>query len=170
MNLEEVRAIVVMGVAGCGKTTVGEILAESLGWEFLEGDSLHPQRNVDLMSEGTPLTDDDRMPWLAAIAEWMRSRVSHGNPVVVACSALARRYRDVLRESGAEGVLFVYLEGDRETFERRIASRTGHFMKAGMLESQFRTLEPPQKDEQYIAIDVRLSPTDAVESIRSAII
>jgi len=109
-----VRAVVVMGVAGCGKSTVAALLAERLGWELLEGDGLHPATNVERMSAGVPLTDDDRAPWLAAIAEWMRERLDAGRPVVVACSALARRYRDVLRR---DDVLFLHLSGRITKYE-----------------------------------------------------
>ncbi len=164
-----IKAIVVMGVAGCGKTTVGELLAQSLGWEFLEGDSVHPPHNIELMSAGIPLSDEDRIPWLVSIGSWMRDQASEDRPVVVTCSALARRYRDRLRSTATQDILFAYLQGDRDTIELRISARSGHFMKAGMLDSQFAALEPPQPDELHVTIDLRLSPTDAVAGIRSAL-
>ncbi|MET3566179.1 gluconokinase [Leifsonia sp. 563] len=151
-----VRAVVVMGVAGCGKSTVAALLAERLGWERLEGDGLHPATNVERMSAGVPLTDDDRAPWLAAIAEWMRERLDVGRPVVVACSALARRYRDVLRR---DDVLFLHLSGSPELLEARLASREHHFMKSGMLQSQLATLEPPAGDERHLTLDIAEPPS-----------
>ena len=156
------RAIVVMGVSGCGKTTVAGLLADALGWDFLEGDRLHPPRNVELMSSGIPLTDDDRAPWLAEIATWMDERLADGRSVVVACSALARRYRDVLRR---DDLTFVHLAGTRAQLAARLSERQGHFMKAGMLDSQLAVLEPPQADEDRLTVDVALSPADAVAGI-----
>ncbi|CAM5400848.1 gluconokinase [Leifsonia shinshuensis] len=155
MTASRVTTIVVMGVAGCGKSTVAALLAERLGWELLEGDSLHPAGNVERMSAGVPLDDADRAPWLAAIADRMRERRAAGRPVVVACSALARRYRDVLR---GEGVVFAHLSGSRDLLERRIAERSGHFMKAGMLDSQLRTLEPLGADEAGVTADIDAEP------------
>lgn len=162
MRPTQVSAIVVMGVAGCGKSTVAALLAEKLGWELLEGDDLHPARNVERMRAGIPLDDDDRAPWLAAVAERMRDRRAAGRPLVVTCSALARRYRDVLR---ADGVLFAHLDGSRELLERRIAERSAHFMKAGMLDSQLRTLEPPEQDESSVTVDIDAAPQVIVDRL-----
>lgn len=162
MTASRVTTIVVMGVAGCGKSTVAALLAERLGWELLEGDSLHPARNVERMSAGVPLDDADRAPWLAAIADRMRERRAAGRPLVVACSALARRYRDVLR---GDGVAFAHLSGSRELLERRIAERSGHFMKAGMLDSQLGTLEPLGADEAGVTADIDAEPDALVARI-----
>jgi gluconokinase len=162
MRPTQVSAIVVMGVAGCGKSTVAALLAERLGWELLEGDDLHPARNVERMRAGIPLDDDDRAPWLAAVAERMRDRRAAGQPLVVTCSALARRYRDVLR---ADGVLFAHLDGSRELLERRIVERSAHFMKAGMLDSQLRTLEPPEQDESSVTVDIDAVPQVIVDRL-----
>ncbi|MEY9851952.1 gluconokinase [Leifsonia sp. EB41] len=156
--------IVVMGVAGCGKSTVAALLADRLGWDLLEGDSLHPARNVERMSAGVPLDDADRAPWLAAIADRVREGAAAGRPLVVACSALARRYRDVLR---GKGVVFAYLAGTRDLLESRIAARSGHFMKPGMLDSQLRTLEPPQPDEAAVTVDIDAEPEAIVAGILS---
>ena len=162
MGAAEVRALVVMGVAGCGKSTVAALLADQLGWELLEGDSLHPAANVERMRDGIPLDDEDRAPWLRAVAAWTNAHIDAGRPVVVACSALARRYRDVLR---AEGVVFVHLTGTIELHAERIAARKDHFMKAGMLESQLRTLEPPQADEAHVTVDIALEPRALVAQV-----
>jgi gluconokinase len=167
MTTSQVSTIVVMGVAGCGKSTVAALLAERLGWELLEGDSLHPARNVERMSAGVPLDDADRAPWLAAIAERIREHRREGRPLVVACSALARRYRDILR---GEGVVFAYLSGSRELLEQRIAARSGHFMKPGMLDSQLRTLEPPQPDEASVTVGIDAEPAVIVAGIVSGLV
>jgi gluconokinase len=160
------RAVVVMGVAGCGKSTVAALLAERLGWELLEGDALHPAANVERMRAGIPLTDDDRAPWLAAIASWMDERLAAGRSVVVACSALARRYRDVLR---LDKVVFVHLTGSPELLAGRLASREYHFMKAGMLRSQLATLEPPAADERHIALTIDAAPSALADRVLSAL-
>jgi len=142
--------IVVMGVAGCGKSTIGAALAERLGAEFLDGDSLHPQANIDKMASGTPLNDDDRAPWLAEIGRRFRASNS---ALVIACSALKRDYRDIIR-SADPTVVFVHLHGTRELLNARMTSRPGHFMPASLLDSQLATLEPLQDDEAGCAVDV----------------
>ena len=157
-----VRAVVVMGVAGCGKSTVAALLAARLGWELLEGDALHPAANIERMGAGIPLTDEDRAPWLAAIASWMGER----RPVVVACSALTRRYRDVLR---ADDVLFVHLTGSPELLGDRLAAREHHFMKAGMLQSQLALLEPPAHDERHLTLDIDASPAELSDRVAAAL-
>ncbi len=157
-----VRAVVVMGVAGCGKSTVASLLAAHLGWELLEGDALHPDANIERMGAGIPLTDEDRAPWLAAIASWMAER----RPVVVACSALTRRYRDVLR---ADDVLFVHLTGTPDLLGDRLAAREHHFMKAGMLQSQLALLEPPADDERHLTVGIDAPPAELVERIAAAV-
>ena len=145
--------LVVMGVAGSGKTAVAEELARRLDWPFLEGDSLHPVENVEKMSSGEPLTDADRMPRLRRIAEWIQARLDAGENGVVTCSALKRSYREVLNRR-REGVVFVHLAGERATLEERMGARTGHFMPPGMLDSQLATLEEPAPDEPAVRVSI----------------
>ncbi|MFD3807151.1 gluconokinase [Streptomyces sp. NPDC058619] len=152
------RVFVVMGVAGTGKTTVGRLLAEALALPYAEGDAFHPAANVAKMSDGIPLEDADRWPWLDAIGDWIRTRDGRGGGVVAA-SSLKRAYRDRLRESGPRTV-FVHLTGDRPLIEERMAARKGHFMPPALLDSQFATLEPLQPDEAGVVIDVSGSPED----------
>lgn len=141
-----------MGVSGCGKTSVGQRVAGHLGWPFLEGDALHPPANVARMHAGHPLDDADRAPWLDAIGEWMDARVAAGTSAVIACSALKRRYRDRLRR-GRAGVCFALLDVGRPELERRLRDRPGHFMPASLLDSQLATLEPPTPDEPAFIVD-----------------
>ena len=133
--------IVVMGVAGCGKTSVAEALARRIGGEWIDADAYHPEANVAKMSAGIPLTDADRAGWLATLAQLLRDRAGSGRPTVLACSALKEAYRRVLRVS--PDVRFLYLRGSFEVIEARMKARVDHFMKPGLLESQFRTLEEP---------------------------
>lgn len=149
--------LVVMGVAGSGKTTVGEDIAAVMGWRFQEGDALHPPANVAKMAGGTPLTDADRWPWLAAIAGVMAGWRAEGVSGVVACSALKRAYRDALRDGHAD-VRVLYLAGSRALIGERLSSRRGHFMPPALLDSQFATLEEPGADEDALAVDVALAP------------
>jgi gluconokinase len=145
--------IVVMGVSGCGKSTVGRALAQRLQVNFVEGDALHPERNVAKMAAGTPLTDADRHGWLQAVAEQLSNATAEANGVVASCSALKRRYRDLLR-TGAPDLRFVFLHGDPALLAQRVATRAGHYMPASLLQSQLDTLEPPQPDEAAIALDI----------------
>ncbi|WP_115788287.1 gluconokinase [Arthrobacter silvisoli] len=147
------RHIVVMGVAGCGKSTVGAALAERLGAGFLDGDALHPQSNITKMASGTPLNDDDRAPWLAEVG---RRFAASDPPLVIACSALKRSYRDIIR-SADDSVVFVHLHGTREVLSERMNSRPGHFMPASLLDSQLATLEPLQADEAGTVLDIALA-------------
>lgn len=147
--------LVLMGVSGCGKSTVGGVLAGRLGWDFGEGDDLHPPENVAKMAAGHPLTDDDRWPWLGRVAGWIRDHVDNDRPGIVTCSALKRSYRDVLR---GEHVVFVYLRGTKEQIAARLTSRHGHYMPSSLLDSQFDALQPPGKDEQSITIDIGAAP------------
>jgi gluconokinase len=149
-------AIVVMGVAGAGKTTVGLRLAEALGGQFIDGDDLHTEEARAKMSRGQPLTDDDRWPWLDRIAAALGEGVSRGVTTVVASSALKRVYRGRLRERVHGGLRFVYLRADRELMRARVASRRGHYMPASLVDSQFATLEPPDGEADVIAM-----PADA---------
>ncbi|PPH24382.1 gluconokinase [Rathayibacter rathayi] len=157
-----VRAVVVMGVSGSGKSTVASLLSGRLGWEFLEGDDLHPQANVDKMHAGIPLTDEDRAPWLAEIARVLEQRIAAGASVVVTCSALRRRYRDVLRRND---LVFAHLAGSRDRIAARLASRVGHFMPTTLLDSQFEALEPLGDDEFHVTVDVGGAPEEEVAAI-----
>ncbi|MFG2183021.1 gluconokinase [Streptomyces abikoensis] len=154
--------VVVMGVAGTGKTTVGPLVADALGVPYAEGDDFHPPANIAKMSAGTPLDDDDRAPWLDAIGDWAHGRADGGG--VVSCSALKRAYRDRLR-AAAPGLVFLHLTGDRELIAGRMAARKGHFMTTRLLDSQFATLEPLGADEAGIAVDV--APEAAVIAERA---
>jgi carbohydrate kinase (thermoresistant glucokinase family) len=144
--------LVIMGVSGAGKSTIAALLAERLGWTFEEGDSLHPTANVEKMAAGVPLTDDDRWPWLAKIADWIDGRLDTGENGIITCSALKRSYRNVLNRRGS-GVEFVYLALDRADLEERVEHREGHFMPAALLDSQLDTLEPPTTTEPAIQVD-----------------
>lgn len=155
-----VDAIVVMGVSGCGKTSVGRHLAHRLGWPYLEGDEFHPPANIAKMAAGIPLQDEDRWGWLASIAARISEARCGGDRVVVSCSALKRRYRDRLREA-APRILFVHLQGDRETIMGRMVLRTGHYMPATLLDSQLADLEPPEADELALVFGIDPSP-DAI--------
>lgn len=140
-----------MGVSGAGKTTLAQGIVDATGWDFLEGDELHPPENVAKMSSGTPLTDEDRWPWLRAVGEWISGREAKGEPAVIACSALRRSYRDLLRE-GREHVEFLMIDVPAEELHRRLEERTDHYMKASMLQSQLDTLEPLEGDEPGITL------------------
>ncbi len=159
--------IVVMGVSATGKTTVGEGLAEELGCEFIEGDALHPSANIEKMSAGIPLTDEDRWPWLQAIAELVAVRDHEGTSTVVTCSALKRAYRDVLRD--AAPTFFVHLEAPFEVLQERMSHRTKHFMPTTLLRSQFDTLEPLEDDEAGAAVDVTPPLDEVVEEAVNAV-
>lgn len=154
--------LVIMGVSGSGKSTVAGLLADRLGWDLEEGDDLHPASNVAKMHAGQPLTDEDRWPWLESIAEWIRAHTAAGRPGVVTCSALKKRYRDVLR---GEGVVFVFLEGSKDKISDRLASRHGHFMPPALLESQFEALEAPTEDENFLVLCVSATPADEAQEI-----
>ena len=147
--------VVLMGVCGCGKSTIGRALAAELDWPFLDADTVHPQANVAKMAAGIPLTDEDRWPWFDRIVAEMRRHAAAGKHVVIACSALKQAYRDRLASGGS--VRFVYLKGDAKTIGPRLAGRTGHFMPASLLASQFATLEEPA---DAIVIDI-VQPVEA---------
>lgn len=159
---------VVMGVSGCGKTTVARAVAARLGWPLQEGDALHPAENVAKMAAGTPLSDADRRPWLAAVADWIDGRRRAGGHGLITCSALKRDYRRVIVGDRPD-VRLVYLRGDRDTIARRLAARTGHFMPASLLASQFATLEEPGGEERPIVVDVAGEPDEVVESVVAAV-
>jgi len=146
--------IVVMGVAGSGKTTIASALAETLGVPFVEGDSLHPAANVKKMASGIPLTDEDRWPWLEAIGERIEVERVTGHGVVVSCSALRHAYRDCLRKEVHGTVQFILLDGSPELIGDRMKKRKGHFMPPALLDSQFATLEKPTPDEHAVVLDI----------------
>jgi gluconokinase len=160
--------LVIMGVSGCGKSTVGSLLAGRLGWEFEDGDWFHPAANVDKMHQGIPLTDDDRRPWLEAIAAFIDEARSAGRPVVLACSALKRRYRNIIVGDRPD-VRLVYLKGSEPLIARRIATRHGHFMPPGLLHSQFEALEEPGADERPLVVSIEPRPREIVEQIATAL-
>jgi gluconokinase len=154
--------IVVMGVASSGKTSLGERLAAQLGWPFRDADSFHPPENVAKMAGGTPLNDEDRKPWLAAIAAWIDDLRATGRNGIVTCSALKRAYRRVIVGDRPD-VALVYLKGSRELIGQRMAQRQHHFMPTALLDSQFATLEEPGPDERPLVVSVE-SSKDAIES------
>ena len=156
--------IVVMGVSGCGKTTIASRLAGRLGWPFAEADNFHSQANVAKMRSGIPLEDDDRWPWLDALAEWIDARRAEGRDCVVACSALKRAYRERLAR-GHDDLRFVYLRGDYDTISSRLAGRTGHYMPLALLKTQFDALEEPGDDEQPLILDIDEAPEAMVDTI-----
>lgn len=153
-------ALVVMGVSGSGKSTIAGRLAVRLGWRFEDGDKYHPPANVAKMSAGQPLTDEDRWPWLQAIADEIDRLSAAGQRAVVACSALKRAYRDILVH-GRDDIRIVFLNGTQELIAGRLAARKGHFMPPGLLASQFKALQPPQADERPISVSID-APVEAI--------
>jgi gluconokinase len=163
------RHVLVMGVSGSGKTTVGRALAEELGVEMIEGDDHHPPENVAKMAAGIPLTDADRGPWLQTLAELLTDRHKRGEDTVLACSALRRTYRDVLRAAVPDSeTLMIQLDADRETLRSRMESRTGHYMPPALLDSQLATLEPLEPDEPGVILDATQPPNVVVAAAVSA--
>ena len=156
--------LVLMGVSGCGKTTVAQILGERLHWAFEEGDALHPQANVDKMAAGHALDDADRAPWLAKVADWVDARLDAGQCGVITCSALKRSYRSLIDRRGA-GVEFVYLHGSRELIASRLVTRHGHFIPTSLLDSQFAALEEPAADEPAIRVEIGATPAEIAAEI-----
>lgn len=154
--------VIVMGVAGSGKTTIGRRLAEALSWPFCDGDDLHPPANLEKMAAGLPLTDADRLPWLRELRRRIERHLDAGENAVIACSALKASYREILARD-REAVRFVHLTGSPELIRRRLEQRQGHFMKALMLDSQLAALEPPA---DAVAVDVAGSPEEVVAEIR----
>jgi gluconokinase len=153
-----------MGVSGSGKSTIGEKLAERLGWSYEDGDKFHPPSNVAKMSAGQPLTDEDRWPWLQAIANEIDRVCEAGEHAVIACSALKRAYRDILVH-GRNDVRIIYLKGTQDLIASRLALRKGHFMPPGLLASQFRTLEPPHASENPVTVSIDASVETIVDDI-----
>lgn len=156
--------LIVMGVSGSGKTTIGTMLAERLGWPYKDGDDFHPQSNIDKMHAGHPLTDEDRWPWLRAIAAHIDELRAKGEHAVITCSALKRSYRDILIGDRPD-VRLVYLDGDKELIKRRLATRHGHFMPPELLDSQFATLEVPGPNERPIVASIAPKPEAIVDAI-----
>lgn len=157
--------IVLFGVAGAGKTTVGKLLARDLGWRFLEADDFHPEQNIAKMRAGRPLTDRDRWPWLQRLQQEIQQCVAAGDNAVLACSALKRKYRDLLRAN--RSVKFVFLRSNHPLIEKRLRQRRRHFMNPHLLQSQFAHLEEPHSDENVATLDAGRSPRELVEEIKT---
>jgi carbohydrate kinase (thermoresistant glucokinase family) len=161
------RVIVLMGVSGCGKSTTGRYLSRALGWPFRDADTFHPDANIQKMSRGVPLDDEDRMPWLRAIAEWIDGHRTAGTCGIVSCSALKKPYREILIGRRSD-VALVYLQGSFALISDRLSRRKGHFMPPELLRSQFAALEEPTREELALRIPVRLPPKRVVERILAA--
>jgi gluconokinase len=157
--------VIIFGVSGAGKTTVGKLLARELGWRFLEADDFHPATNIKKMRSGHPLTDEDRWPWLERLRQRIGDSLAAGQNAVLACSALKRVYRDRLRVS--DEVKFVFLRGDYARVEKQLRSRHGHFMDPALLRSQFDDLEEPQRDENVLTIELGRTPEQIVRAIKT---
>lgn len=166
MTTAQQPVLVIMGVSGSGKSTVAALLAGQLGWDLAEGDDMHPDENVEKMHAGHPLTDEDRWPWLETVASWISEHAMAGVPGIITCSALKKIYRDVLR---GNHVVFVHLVGSKDQIGRRLVARTGHYMPAGLLDSQISTLEPPGPDENVLEIDVGAKPAIEAAEIIAAL-
>ena len=160
--------LVMMGVSGSGKTTVGEALARRLGWPFQEGDDFHPPENIARMKAGRPLTDADRAPWLARVETWISGQLASGDSGVITCSALRRSYRSAL-VAGRDGVVLVYLKGTRERMAERLQARRGHFMPPALLASQLATLEEPTRSEHPVVVDIGAPVETQVDQIVAAL-
>ena len=160
----DVSVLVVMGVSGSGKSTIASMLAQRLHWVYEDADWFHPKSNIEKMHHGEPLNDEDRWPWLQAIADWIDATRRAGGHGVVACSALKRAYRDILIGDRRD-VRLVFLKGDHNLIARRIAARADHFMPSTLLESQFAALQEPQPDERAIVVSIVPHPREIVETI-----
>jgi len=157
--------VTVFGVSGAGKTTIGKLLAEQLGWRFYEADDFHPRANIEKMRRSRPLTDEDRWPWLELLREQIIHSLAAKENSVLACSALKQAYRDRLRVS--DDVKFVFLRGSYALIEKQLRQRRGHFMNPTLLKSQFADLEEPQPDEDVLTIELRRTPQELVEDIKA---
>ncbi len=158
--------LVLMGVAGSGKSSVGEALAKAIDARYFDGDDLHPQANIDKMSRGEALNDEDRWPWLTLVGEALSKA---DGTLIIGCSALKRIYRDHIRKTAGAPVIFVHLAGSRAVISARMGARTGHFMPTKLLDSQFATLEPPAADEAAVTVDIDQSLDSVVQSIITAL-
>jgi carbohydrate kinase (thermoresistant glucokinase family) len=165
----KLAAVVVMGVSGAGKSTVGRIVAEQLSCLFRDADSFHPQANIEKMSRGEPLTDADRWPWLQAIAAYIAEHRAAGTTCVVTCSALKRAYRDIVTNKQSNDVRLVHLKGDFDLIAARLAARKGHFMPPALLQSQFDALEEPAADEHAIAVSIDAAPEEIAGRVVNAL-
>lgn len=163
-----VRPMVVMGVSGSGKTVLGQALGQGLGIAFIDADDLHPASNKALMAAGTPLVDADRIPWLTVVAATIAKGDCEGRPSVVACSALKRSYRDLLRDK-VPNLLLIHIDGGAEIISRRLETREHEFMPASLLSSQLDTLEPPEDDESHIRVPAEMTVEEAVDLVRSTL-
>mgnify|MGYP001553522678 CR=1 FL=1 len=163
-NADRFSVLIIMGVSGCGKTTIAELLSRELGWEYRDGDEFHPTSNVEKMHSGTPLTDDDRWPWLKAIAAWIDDKRRTGRHAIVTCSALKKIYRDILI-GPRDDVALIYLKGDEELIAERLSKRHGHFMPKGLLRSQFQTLQEPGPDEHPVTVSIVPAPEEIAAAI-----
>jgi gluconokinase len=157
--------VIIFGVSGAGKTTVGKLLAREIGWRFIEADDFHPTANIEKMRSGRPLTDGDRWPWLERLQQQIEQLLSARENAVLACSALKRAYRDRLHVN--DEVKFVFLRGNYALVEKQLRSRHGHFMDANLLQSQFDDLEEPQPDENVLTIELGGTPKEIVEEIEA---
>ena len=160
--------VIVAGVSGCGKTTVGALLAGQLGWEFADADDFHPEANVAKMRAGIPLTDADREPWLRLVGRWMDTEIAAGRSAVLACSALKRAYRDLLL-AGRPSAVMAFLTVSREELDRRLLARTGHFFPEKLLDSQLAALELPQPDERVVTVQAETSPVRTAANVLAAL-
>lgn len=161
----DIGPVVVMGVSGSGKSLIGEGVSERFGIPFIEGDKLHPQSNVDKMSEGTPLTDEDRWPWLDRVAAELKDSWQENGGAMAACSALKKAYRDRLRNEVGADLRFVFLEGSKELFNARMNERKHHFMPSSLLDSQFATLEEPSGEDDVITVNVDATPEEIIDAV-----
>ena len=157
----EIKAVLVMGVSGSGKSTIAEGVAKQLAWQYYDADDYHPQANIDKMASGNPLNDDDRLPWLEALHKLIKENLEQGRCCTLACSALKESYRDVLKQ---DGLAIVYLQGEFDTIWQRMQARKGHYMKAEMLHSQFATLEEPSEDTA-LRVSLQNTPEIIVEAV-----
>jgi len=160
--------MIVMGVSSSGKSTIGRVLGEAFGIPFLDGDDVHPAANKEKMRAGIPLTDDDRRPWLHRIGELIQEGLAEGHSTIVACSALKRSYRDLLRES-VPGLVFVHLAGSAEVIYERMRLRDHEFMPSALLQSQLATLENLEPDERGIVVDITAAPTDILRTVEESL-
>src|SRR6266478_1535175 len=156
--------VIIWGVSGAGKTTIGELLAQELGWKFYDADDFHPQVNIDKMERGEPLTDEDRQPWLQSLRKAITRSLAANKSAVLACSALKQKYRELLRVNA--DVKFVFLHGSRTRIADQLKQRRGHFMNPALLDSQFADLKEPESSEDMLTIELKGEPDELVEQIR----